>query len=181
MAQAGDKIQISESHSITFLRTAAQTNGELLELRVRYPPHSERPPAHYHPFQREHFEVLAGRFLVWIDGQEVIYQAGEAFDIPECAVHWMHNTASESGVLVWQIRPALRTGDLFAAIWTLEKELAYRQSRPSLLQMAVVLSEFTKEFRLASPPFLIQRLLFAGLALVGRAFGHRRAAEIVDR
>ncbi len=124
---------------------------------------------------------MAGSFHVCIDGEESIYQAGESFDVSEGAVHWIHNTASETGELLWQIRPALRTEDLFAAIWTLDKELTALQSRRGLLQMAVVLSEFTNEFRLASPPFLIQRLLFGVLAFVGKRLGKRGAAEIVGR
>jgi quercetin dioxygenase-like cupin family protein len=178
MPKAGDKIELSDSQSITFVRTAAGTKGELLDLRVSYRPNSERPPAHYHPFQREHFEVLVGSFHARIDGQESIYQVGESFEVSPGAVHWMHNIASEKGELIWQIEPALRTEDLFAAMWTLERELSRVKSSPGLLQMAVLLSEFTDEFRLASPPFFIQRLLFGILAPLGRATGYRRAAEI---
>ena len=151
MPKAGYHIELSDSQSITFVRTAAETKGELLDLRVSYRPNSERPPAHYHPFQQEYFEVVAGSIHALIDGQESTYQVGETFEVSQGTVHWMHNTAPEKGELLWQIRPALRNEDLFAAMWTLERELSGLNSGPGLLQMAVLLSEFTDEFRLAPP------------------------------
>ena len=39
--------------------------------------------------------------------------------------------------------------------------------------MAVIASEYADEFRLASPPWPVQRALFAALAPVGRLLGYR--------
>ncbi len=44
---------------------------------------------------------------------------------------------------------------------------------PSLLRAALIAREYEDEFRLASPPWAIQRLLFGSLALVGRLLGYQ--------
>ena len=44
--------------------------------------HSPQPPAHYHPYQEEHFQVLSGTFRTRIGGAERTYAAGESFTVP---------------------------------------------------------------------------------------------------
>jgi quercetin dioxygenase-like cupin family protein len=173
--KAGDQIVVSETQSITFLQTAEDTNGELLEVRATYKPESPSPPAHYHPQQYERFEVLRGTFCAVIDGKETIHRPGDTFMVPAGAIHWMHNIASERGELLWQIRPALRTEYFFTSFWTLDQESAGSDRSPNLLQIAVLLPEFYDEFRLASPPFIIQKLLFGVLSVLGRALGYRKS------
>ena len=68
MAKAGDEIVISEEERILFLKTAAETNGELLEVEVTYRPRSPRPLEHYHPYQAEQFEVLGGKIRAIREG-----------------------------------------------------------------------------------------------------------------
>ena len=51
MVAPGDRIVVSESRRLTFVKTRAETDGELLEVRARYGPESPKPPAHYHPNQ----------------------------------------------------------------------------------------------------------------------------------
>ena len=47
---------------LTFLKTATETNGDLLEMEAIYNPNSPQPPLHYHPYQEEQFRVLSGTF-----------------------------------------------------------------------------------------------------------------------
>ena len=46
---------------ITFLRTAADTNGEMLAIELELTPDGHVPGMHVHPEQEERFEVLEGR------------------------------------------------------------------------------------------------------------------------
>ncbi len=64
MAQAGDTLTSARGESITFRETSADSGGERLVLEVLYLPSDRRPPAHYHPRQEEHFEVLEGEIVV---------------------------------------------------------------------------------------------------------------------
>jgi hypothetical protein len=61
-----------------------------------------------------------------------------------------------------------------------------RRGLPNLFQLAVLMREFEDELRLASPPYRVQRLLFAPLAVMGRLLGYlgwypRYTSELVLR
>jgi hypothetical protein len=73
-----------------------------------------------------------------------------------------------------QISPALRTENFFETFFGLGKDgKTNRKGLPNLLQLAVLMREYEDEMRLAKPPFTIQRMLFAPLAVIGRVFGYR--------
>ncbi len=159
---------------LIFRRTAADTDGELLEMEATYVPHSEQPPLHYHPFQEEQFEVLCGTFHARIGDEEHTYQPGDRFTVPANTPHWMHNISAEEGRLLWQIRPALKSQDFFATMWGLIADgKTSANGVPRLLQLAVILHAYRAEFRAASPPYPVQRVLFALLAPIGRLRGYR--------
>ncbi|WP_052665196.1 cupin domain-containing protein [Nitriliruptor alkaliphilus] len=96
---------------LEFTRTAAETGGQLHEMRATYEAGSPLPPAHRHPGQDERFEVVAGALTFLIDGERHTVAAGEAIDVPRGAVHQVHNPGEVPAVAVWQTRPALRTGE----------------------------------------------------------------------
>jgi mannose-6-phosphate isomerase-like protein (cupin superfamily) len=60
-------------------------------MRATYIPDSPLPPAHLHPNQDEHFEVLEGTLRFLIDDTEHIVPAGQAIDVPRGSVHQVHN------------------------------------------------------------------------------------------
>jgi mannose-6-phosphate isomerase-like protein (cupin superfamily) len=97
-----------------YLRTAADTEGELHEQRVEYAPGSPFPPMHRHPAQDEHFDIECGAMVFVIGGEERTLRAGESIDIPRGTAHKARNaSAREPAVVRWKTRPALRTGEFF--------------------------------------------------------------------
>lgn len=155
-------------------KSERETNGKLLEMEAVYNANSPRPPLHYHPYQEEQFRVLQGTFRVKVGETEDTYETGDEFTVPPNTPHWMHNVSDEEGRLRWQIRPAMKSQDFFATMWGLAADgKTNADGVPSLLQLAVILREYSDEFRASSPPFIVQRLLFAGLALIGRRRGYR--------
>lgn len=159
---------------LTIRQTSASTRGELLEMEARYPPHSPRPPAHYHPYQEERFQVLQGRFRTGINGMEKVYETGETFSVPANTPHWMHNISDVEGYLLWQVRPALKTQAFLETMWGLAADGKTNASGvPNLLQLAVILREYANEFRAVSPPYPLQRVLFGLLAPIGRLLGYQ--------
>ena len=168
---------------LIFRRTGADTAGELLEMEATYVPNSEQPPLHYHPYQEEQFEVLDGTFHVRIGETEHTFQTGEQFTVLPNTPHWMHNISDEEGRLLWQVHPALKTQDFFATMWGLIADgKTNANGLPNLLQLAVILQAYRNEFRASSPPYSVQRVLFALLAPIGWLRGYRpRYARYSDR
>lgn len=176
MPIAGDEIRITEEDSLRFIQTASDTEGELVEVEVTYPPKSERPSLHYHPHQEERFEVLSGIIKARIGEQEFEYQAGDRFVVPPGSPHWMHNISDEVSRVNWQTRPALKTGAFFETVWTMRKDGRIGKTGPGLLQAAVIGREYSREFRLVRPPYILQRLVFRFLAPLGRLLGYSARA-----
>jgi quercetin dioxygenase-like cupin family protein len=159
---------------IIFRRTSEDTNGALLEVESVYTkPTPSRPPVHYHPGQEERFEVLSGELRVLIDGEARTLGEGETLLVPPGTTHSMW--AEAEGVRVnWQTRPALETEAFFETISGLSRDAKTGgKGTPNLLQAAVIARAYSEEFRLARPPWPVQRIIFAVLAPLGRLFGYR--------
>ena len=175
MARAGDTIENPLSGQRLIFRTTTQdSGGELLEVESVYmKPTPSRPPVHYHPCQEERFEVLSGRLHILVDGEERILDTGEVITIPPGTPHEM--SASEAGVRVdWQTRPALKTEAFFEAMWGLARDgKTNEKGVPNILQTAVLMAAYDREFRLASLPRFVQKAVFGGLAPIGRLLGYR--------
>lgn len=181
MAQAGTTITSSElGQSITFIRTASDTSGELLEMEAFYMPDLDfdRAVEHFHPRQDEQFDVLEGILSVRINGDERTYVAGESFQVPRGAVHIMANRSSKPTRVRWQVRPALNTEAFMETVWGLS---AGGKLRPGTLQyllnFVVILQEYGDVFAPSKPPRWLQRILIALLAPVGRGLGYRPRSE----
>ena len=115
MVHAGQELTGSGNH-LRFIRTAAETDGEVLEMESTYRDGAQLPAAHFHPAQDEFFEVLEGTVRTIIDGVETTHAAGETFHVPAGTVHQM---VGETGTrLNWQVRPALRTAEFFEGLYT---------------------------------------------------------------
>ena len=154
---------------LEFLKTSEDTDGELLEMEVTYLPHSSPPPNHYHPFQEERFRVLQGTIKTQIGGTRATYKSGDEFLVPPGENHWMYNAGETEARVNWQTRPALRTEIFFETLWELRK--------PKLLHLAVIMQEFSREFRPAQPPYWLLRILFGLLAPIGSLMGYRAVNE----
>ena len=115
---------------------------ELLVLETTYEPGGMQPPAHFHPEQDEHFEVLEGELRVVLDGRELHVAAGDTIDVPRGAVHSMWGGGEAQTRVRWETRPALRTEEFLRRIWG----IAAGDEGDAM----AVLAEYDREFRLAT-------------------------------
>ena len=116
MAHAGQEFQRPDGYVLRLVRTAAETDGELLEMQATYGEGGALPPEHLHPEQDERFEVLEGTIVAVVDGEERRYGVGETFDVPAGTRHQMG--ADGPARMRWQVRPALRTAEFFERLYT---------------------------------------------------------------
>jgi mannose-6-phosphate isomerase-like protein (cupin superfamily) len=131
MISAGTSCE-DEFSRVTFLRTAADTDGAAHEQRVEYFPGSPFPPTHSHPAQDERFVIETGAMVFVVDGAEKAVHAGEEIAIPRRTSHRARNASdTEPAVVRWETRPALRTGELFYAHISLAERRARRTSHCS--------------------------------------------------
>jgi quercetin dioxygenase-like cupin family protein len=176
MAQAGDVLtsSIEGKERLLIRQSGAETGGALLEIEAIYRPNGAFPPLHAHPEQDEHFTVLEGAVAVRTDRGERVYGAGSAFSIPRGMPHTMRNGGDEEARVLWQTRPALQTLAFYETLYGLALDgKTNAEGMPGLLQLAVILRDYRREFALSSPPRAVQAVLFGALAFLGTLRGYR--------
>jgi mannose-6-phosphate isomerase-like protein (cupin superfamily) len=175
MARSGEEIQNPVAGlTLHFVRTAAETDGELLEVEAIYEPSSIEPVEHFHPRQDEHFEVLEGTLRAKIDGELRELRAGDVLDVPAGTPHAMWNASDRRARTKWQTRPALRTEEFFETVFRLAREgKTNDKGMPNPLQLGVVAQTYRDEFRTTKPPQGLQALLLPVVSAIGRLFGYR--------
>jgi quercetin dioxygenase-like cupin family protein len=164
---------------VKFIKTAADTGGELLEMEVTCNTAVDSVPEHYHPYQDEHIEVLSGMVSVHIKGQERTYVAGESFNFPRSVPHnFLGAAGSEEARILWQIRPALDSETFFETVYGLAADGKMKGTgNPNLLQLAVIFRAFNHEIHRTKPPRIVQKIIFTVLAPIGRLLGYQARYE----
>jgi quercetin dioxygenase-like cupin family protein len=146
---------------------------ELLEIDTVNPPTGIREPEHVHPKQTSGARVTAGSLVFEVGGVEGRVHAGESIEIPANTPHRFWNDADEDAHAVQWFRPALNTRSFFETLFALAQagELDER-GMPGLLQIAVMIPEFSDVIRPTRPPWQVQRAVAALLGPIARRRGH---------
>src|SRR3954447_22151620 len=96
MATAGQTVvNPVTGERVTFVKTAAETQGELLELELVWPRPGERAPAHVHPGMEERYEVITGAAAFRIGDREQTAWPGEVVSVPPGTTHRAWNPTDE--------------------------------------------------------------------------------------
>ena len=147
MARAGDELVNPVSgERIVFLRTAADTDGRLLEMDDFWTRPGHRTAEHIHPEMQECWEVIAGSVCFRIAGVERIAGPGEVVIAPAGVPHmaWSLDTAPVQ--LRIQMRPALRWEQFIERLFALARNShTDERGMPDPSLMVELLGEFPRE------------------------------------
>ncbi len=174
MAYAGQIINNPVSgEEIEFIRTAADTDGELLELELRLTPDGKVPGAHVHPHQEERFEVLEGTMRFRMGLRTIEAGPGDVVTVPAGKIHKFANAGDTTAVVNVQVTPALEMERLLETTAQLAEEgRVLKSGMPKPLDLALVVREFKDEVRGPGSPGALQRAMLAPLAAIARLRGH---------
>jgi quercetin dioxygenase-like cupin family protein len=179
MAQRGETIENPlTGERMTFLKTAADTNGQSFEFEFVAPP-GWSVPEHIHPHQQERTEMILGVLSGRVAGEEFRLLPGEVRVVPSGVVHaWRNPSEEEEARFSVEFSPALKMESGFETAWALARDgKATKAGLPkNPLQLVVFANEHKDEVFLTRPPIPVQRALFAVLGLlapVGRLLGYR--------
>ena len=175
MIRTGDTIENPiTGERVTFLATAADTDGEAVVIETVVQPHGFVAAAHVHPAQSERFAVSKGTLGLKLGRKKVTLQAGEVALVEPGTAHRFWNAGEEPVRFVCDIRPALRFEQLLETMFALAADgKTNRKGMPNLLRLAVIARAYFDVVRLPFPPTVVQ---YAGLALgapVGKFLGYR--------
>jgi quercetin dioxygenase-like cupin family protein len=157
-----------------FHLTGAQTDGRLARAEFWTTPGGGVRDEHVHPHGEERFEVLSGRMWLRAGGVEHVFGPGDRAAVPAGTWHTWRNVGDEELHFFAEMEPAARFDELIGAAFALDRAAhdAGRE-RAGLLQQAVTWRGLQEEIDVRPLPRWAQRLLFAVLASLGRALGHR--------
>ena len=173
MAYSGQIIENPVSgERIVFRKTAADTNGEYLEIDLYLAPDGHVPGAHVHPKQEERFEVLSGTMKFKMGLHTIVAEAGDVVVIPAGKVHKFKNGGDSEAVVRVTVTPALKMEQLFETTVALAEEgRVTKKGMPKPLELALFVHEYRDEVQGPFPPAAIQRASLAPLARIARRRG----------
>ena len=176
MAKRGQTIENPVTgERITWLKTAADTAGEALEVELSLSAGASVAAEHRHVRQVEQFTVLAGSLRVSVEGRERDLSVGDELTIPAGVAHRWHNLAPTEAQVRVTLRPALETETFFETLFGLAREgKTNKKGVPDLPQIAVAYRDLGDSCpRMTRPPRVVQDVVFALMAPIGRMLGKR--------
>ena len=174
MAIKGKEIRNAKSgHRIKFIQTSADTQGSYLEMIATYERKSAEPPTHYHPYQEEFIEIIKGELAVRMNGEIEVLGPGHQLYIAKNTSHAVWNHTDKETIMRWKVVPALETERFLETVTGLaNKGKQGSNGKLPFLQVALLANRFAKVFRMARPPFIVQRVIFLFLTPFAYLLGH---------
>jgi mannose-6-phosphate isomerase-like protein (cupin superfamily) len=163
-------------HRVTFLKTAAQTNGELLQILyvVEKPEVEPVIPLHIHLQISERFEPVSGQLGVILDGERRVLEVGQEVLIPPGTPHTFWNAGPDELRFITDVRPPGRLQTYWETVFGLAEEgKVGANGLPNLLQL-VVLAPLADSYD-PSIPLPLMKGLIAMLGGLGRLLGYRES------
>ena len=157
---------------ITFRKTAADTDGELLAIDLELSPDGHVPGSHVHPVQEERFEVVVGTMRFRRGLRTITARAGDSVVVPPGTIHRFENAGNGSAHVRVEVRPALRMEELFEAAVALAREgRTTATGMPHPLDLALFMREFDAEVKAPYVPTALVRAVMAPLGWLARRRG----------
>ena len=164
--------------TIKFLQTSRDTGGQLVEMESTLRGYSTEPPLHYHPFQDEKFSIIEGELTVRLNGVLKTFTSGSEFLVPRNTLHSMWNQSNDPVVMNWKVSPALNTEHFFENTFGIAANgKTNEKGMPGILQIALLANKYDNTFRLAKPPFYIQKIIFSLLTPFAYLAGYRASYD----
>jgi len=161
-------------HRITFLQTAVQTNGDLLQIEyiVEKPESKPAIPLHKHLKCAERFETVYGKLGVIVDGERRVLGIGESVTIPPGTPHTFWNAGDGELRFITEVQPPGDLQTYWETVFGLAQEgKVNANGLPNLLQLAVV-APLADSYD-PRVPVLVTKALVAVLGGIGRLLGYK--------
>jgi mannose-6-phosphate isomerase-like protein (cupin superfamily) len=162
---------------LVFVKTSAETNGELVVVEAFVKPDGFVASEHLHPYQEERFEVLSGELGFKVGKHRMFVKPGKGVRVPAGTPHKFWNASdTEEAHFVCKVKPALQFEQLIETMYGLAADgKTNRKGMPNPLRLAVIARAHYDDVRLPFPPEWMQRMGLALGAPLGRFLGYQAA------
>ena len=107
---------------VRFIRTAAETGGELLVMEDHWTRPGHVVPRHVHPGIEERWTVIHGTVVYDVDGVETVAGPGDSVVAPAGVPHSARDGGDGEVLVRIEMRPALRWEDFVRQLFALAGE-----------------------------------------------------------
>ena len=150
------------------------TGGERLAGDLYIRPGGAVAGKHVHSYITERFEVVSGTVRLHVDGRDELARPGEVVEVRPGVVHDWWNVGEDEAHVRLEIRPAARFELMIQNLFGLANDgKTNERGVPRLLPLSLFATEFRREGEFIRPPRVVQRVLFAAVAPLARARGHK--------
>jgi mannose-6-phosphate isomerase-like protein (cupin superfamily) len=156
-------------------KTSAETGGQSFDMELELNPHRDAGIIHIHPHAVESYEVLQGKFDVYINGDWKTLSAGEKAVVDPGVPHTFRNTGDETTRVYNVHQPAMRFDQFFEGLYKLANSggSSSQQRRPrtlkTLLYVSMLYTSYPDEIRAVRPPHALLQVF----AFLGRLLGYK--------
>jgi quercetin dioxygenase-like cupin family protein len=157
----------------TFVRAAADTDGEFVLVEAELRPDAAVAAAHIHPFQTEAFEVLEGRVEFTSGREKIVAGPGEAVTVEPGRRHRFANAGEGIARFRTEVRPALGFERFIQTMYGLAADgKTSKKGLPNPLRLAVIANSHFDDVRLPYVPAPLQKAALLAGAAAGRVLGY---------
>ena len=175
MLKVGDVLDIGQvGMNLYIKKTAAETNGQSFEMDIELVPQTAAGIIHIHSHATESYEVLQGKFDVYINGNWKTLSVGEKAVVEKGVAHTFRNASNETTRVYNTHQPAMRFDQFFEALYKLANSGVSKstQRRPlrfkDILYVSVVYTSYKDEIQSVRPPYVLLQVF----GFVGRLLGY---------
>jgi len=152
---------------VTFVKTAAETDGEYELVRVVLQP-GGGTPLHYHTAFSEQFEVEEGQLNLDCNGRTNVLLPGDSIVAPIGSIHRFYNDSAEPVVFLTTVRPARYFEYFLRLSYGLARDGKVRSSGiPKSLWHAAVFFRWGETY-MPNVPLAAQKAIFGALYRMAR-------------
>ena len=175
MIRAGDTIENPiTGERVTFLKTAADTDGEVVVIDTTVAPDGFVAAEHIHPYQSERFEILLGEVEFKLGKEIVVTKPGDVVMVEPGTPHRFRNLSDKEEIRFrTEVRPALSFETFLQTMYGLASDgKTNKKGFPNPFRLAVIMKEQFDLVRLPFPPAWVQRTGLAFGTPLGRLLGY---------
>ncbi len=173
MLKSGDILDLGPlGMKMSIKKVAAETNGKSFEMELELSPQTGRTPIHIHPQAIETYEVLQGKFDVYVNGKWKTLSVGGKAAVEKGVPHTFRNTSNETTRVYNTHQPAMRYDQYFESLYKLINSGVIKSNRmtfKAILYMAVRLTSYKDEIQYVRPPYAIVQVF----GFIGRLLGYK--------
>ena len=159
--------------TITFIETAADTNGEYTLIEVSLALGGGVPMAHTHPYQSETFEVLEGELSMKAGRDKLVAETGDIISVPPREVHTFWNASDSVVRFRCTVAPALGFERFIETMFALAVDgKLSKRGLPSPVRLATIANAHFADSRAPYVPAWMQKAGLATGAALGRTLGY---------